>query len=62
MSNFLYFVLSRLKEASTWRGIVAVIAAFGLAFSPEQAAAIVTAGVALIGAIEVFRKDLSPPA
>ncbi len=61
MSNFWNFLIGRLKEPSTWRGIIAVVTAFGIALNPEQVAAIVTAGVSLIGMIEVFRKETPPP-
>lgn len=51
------WILSRLKEKSTWRGIVAVLTAVGVGLSPDQATAIVTLGVAAVGAFEVFFKD-----
>jgi hypothetical protein len=53
----LSFVLARLKEVSTWRGIIMVVSAVGVALSPAQTEAIIAAGMALVGAIEVFRKD-----
>jgi hypothetical protein len=48
--------LERLNEPSTWRGLVALIAAAGITLSPEQAAAITAAGLAAIGLVNVFRK------
>jgi hypothetical protein len=51
------FLLARGKEASTWRGLVAVVTAAGVAISPEQADAIVALGLAVIGAIGVFTAD-----
>lgn len=51
------WIIERLKEATTWRGIVALITAAGIALSPEQVEAITLLGVALIGVIEVFRKE-----
>ena len=56
------YILARLKEASTWRGIVALITAFGVNLSPEQTSAIVTAGLGLIGVIGVFFADSKPNA
>lgn len=53
-------VISYLKQPSTWRGIIAVAAAFGLSLNPEQAAAIVAAAVAAVGVLEVFRNE-NPP-
>ena len=51
------FLLLRGKEASTWRGIVAILTAAGVAISPAQADAIVALGLAVIGAIGVFTAD-----
>lgn len=57
----LEYILSRLAEPSTWRGIIWIATAFGLALSPDQKEAIATAGMALVGAIGVFTKDKSKP-
>ena len=51
------FILNRGKESSTWRGIVALLTAAGVALSPEQGEAIVALGLAVIGAIGVFTAD-----
>lgn len=51
------FILARGKEASTWRGLVALLTAAGVALSPEQGEAIVALGLAVIGAIGVFFAD-----
>lgn len=50
------WIIDRLKENSTWRGLVALLTAFGVTLSPEQTNAIVAAGLAVIGLINVFRK------
>ena len=51
------FILARGKEASTWRGIVALLTAAGVALTPEQGEAVVALGLAVIGAIGVFAAD-----
>lgn len=51
------FFLNRLKEPSTWRGIVACLTAFGLALEPNQKEAIITAGLAVIGLLGTFLPD-----
>ena len=51
------YLKARLSEASTWRGVIALIAAFGITISPAQTEAIVAAGLAIIGAIGVFTAD-----
>lgn len=53
----LQFILERGKEASTWRGLVAIITAAGISLSPELAEAIVALGLAVIGILGVFTKD-----
>lgn len=51
------FIVNRLKEPSTWRGVVGIATAAGVALNPEQVAAIVAAGVGIAGLIAVFTKD-----
>lgn len=53
----LQFILERGKEASTWRGLVAIVTAAGVSLSPELAEAIVALGLAVIGILGVFTKD-----
>ena len=51
------YLLERLKEPSTGRGLFALLTAVGLKLHPEMQEAILTTGLALIGAINVFRKE-----
>lgn len=53
----LQFIISRAREASTWRGIVALLTATGITLTPEQGEAITAAGLAVIGLIGVFFGD-----
>jgi len=46
-----------LGEPSTWRGIVYILMAIGIDISPEQQGHIVTAGLAIAGAIATFTKS-----
>ena len=48
------YILDRLKEASTWKGIVWFATSFGLVLSPDQQEAIASFGMTLIGLISVF--------
>jgi hypothetical protein len=50
-------LLNYLKAESTWRGIIAIVTALGITLSPEQANAIIAAGLAAIGIINTFKKD-----
>ena len=52
----LFYILDRLSENSTWRGIILCGTAVGLRLEPEHQEAIVAAGLGLVGAINVFRK------
>lgn len=51
------YCIERLSEASTWRGIVAMLTAAGVMLSPEQTEAIIATGLAMIGALGAFTKD-----
>lgn len=53
------WILQRLREPSTWRGLVWLATVAGLALSPQQAEAIVTAGMALAGLLGVFLPEKS---
>ena len=50
------YILDRLAENSTWRGIILVGTAVGLRLEPEHQEAIVAAGLSLVGVINIFRK------
>lgn len=51
------YLLARLREASTWRGLVLVVAACGATLSPEQREATVLVGLALSGIIGAAMPD-----
>ena len=48
------WLLRRLREPSTWRGLVWLATVAGLSLHPDQAEAIVSAGMALAGLLGVF--------
>ncbi len=50
------YILARLSESSTLRGGVFLLAACGLQLSPSHQEAIITATLAVVGAINVIRK------
>jgi hypothetical protein len=45
------YLLARLQEPSTWRGLVLIATACGTAISPAQQEAIVTVGLMVAGLI-----------
>lgn len=51
------WILQRLQEPSTWRGAIYTATAAGVALSPDQQEAIIAAGLALVGVINVFRNE-----
>ena len=54
------WLLNRLREPSTWRGIIWLLTVAGWSLRPDQAEAIVTFGVTLVGLIGVFLPDPKP--
>lgn len=55
------YILARLQEPSTWRGLVLIASALGAALSPDQQEAIVTGGLLLAGIIGAAVPDKSSP-
>lgn len=51
------FFLDRLKEASTWRGIIAVLTACGISISPDLALKIIALGTGLAGMVGMLFPD-----
>lgn len=51
------YVLARLREPSTWRGVVSVLTACGIALNPQQIEAIITVGLMIVGLIGTLTKD-----
>lgn len=56
------YIIERLSENSTWRGLVLLSTALGVVLSPEQIESIIATGLAIIGTINVFRKSPKPKA
>lgn len=54
MKNYL---LSRLREASTWRGIIMLATAIGIPIAPALADLIITFGLSLAGIVGVLIPD-----
>ena len=47
------YLLARLKEPSTWRGVIYMLTALGVPMAPALADAIIAVGLALAGLIGV---------
>ncbi len=51
------YVIKRLQEPSTWRGIVAFISGLGVTLTPEYKEAIIGAGLGVMGLIGMLSRD-----
>lgn len=54
------YLLDRLKEPSTWRGIILILSAGGVQIAPQLADAIISAGIGLAGVVGVVTADKKP--
>lgn len=52
-----HYIFKRLKERSTWIGIITMITSFGFILSPEQLNAFASISTIIIGAILAGTKD-----
>ncbi|MBF0342301.1 MAG: hypothetical protein HQL95_15255 [Magnetococcales bacterium] len=50
-------LLARCREPSTWRGLVMLLTATGVAISPETMNAVVATGTGVAGLIGVLTRD-----
>lgn len=51
------YIIGRLREHSTWRGIILVSTAVAVTMNPEQADNYMTLGLALAGANAILTPD-----
>ena len=51
------YIVDRLKEPSSWRGLVMIATAFGVSINPELLDSIIAAGTGLAGVIGFVFKD-----
>ena len=51
------YIIDRLKEPSSWRGLVMIATAFGVSVNPELLPSIIAAGTGLAGIIGCVFKD-----
>lgn len=56
-ATFLFWVLARMKEPSSWAGLVGLVSSLGMVVSPAQAAGIAQFGVALASLILLFMPE-----
>lgn len=51
------YLVARFAEPSTWRGLIGIATAAGLTVTPDQAAAVVSVGMATAGVVGVITRD-----
>ena len=59
--NAMNAILTRLTEQSTWRGIILIATSLGLTIQPDYHEHIIAVGMALVGIINVVRKEKKIP-
>lgn len=57
MKPVFHYLQQRAAEPSTWRGLIVLLTALGVALTPEQHEAVVALGLALAGLVGVFFPD-----
>jgi len=56
---FQQFLIQRLKERSTWRGLILALASLGVTLDPALSEAIIALGLAAVGLAEMLLPDPS---
>ena len=51
------YLLERLNEPSTWRGILGMLTAVGVKLRPDMMEAIISAGMSAMALINIVRKE-----
>lgn len=51
------YIIDRLQEPSTWRGIIRLLTACGVPIAPELAIQIMAIGMAATGIVGIFTAD-----
>ena len=57
MRTLFDYIIARLQESSSWRGLILLISSAGITIEPDKSAAIIAAGLGVVGLINVFRKS-----
>lgn len=51
------YVLDRLSEVSTWKGIILIAAAAGVPIAPALGEQLIAVGIAIVGVINILTKE-----
>jgi hypothetical protein len=52
------WMIDRLREPSTYKGLTGLLSAIGISVSPEMTAQIAAVGISVVSFIEIFRREL----
>lgn len=55
--NMIEWIIARLKEPTTWIGLISFVTAAGVQLAPEMQDSIVTAGVAIGGTLAIVLRE-----
>lgn len=58
ITKLLKQLLERLKERSTWVGLITILTSIGINIKPELSEGIVSAGMGIVGLVFVLTRDL----
>lgn len=61
MSRVLDWVFNRLRERSTWAGIISLVGAFGVVIKPELSEHIIAVAMLLLGGGAAVTKEKGSP-
>jgi len=56
------WIIARLSEESTWRGIILVVTGLGVKIAPDMAQSIIALGLAAVGVINVAKQQAASKA
>ena len=59
MKKIFDYVLTRLRERSTWLGLISLLTALGIVLTPAQQEYVIAAGSALAGLVATLTPDKS---
>lgn len=61
MNPYIEYLIDRAKERSTWIGLIAMLASFGITLAPEYHEPIIASGLAVSGLIAVAVREKKKP-
>lgn len=57
MKNVIEYILNRIQEPSTIRGVIMLAGGFGITLDPEHIKEYISLAFIIVGAVNVYKKD-----